>query len=161
MGVQAVSIELSEGELAELTALAAERKTTQALALRARIVLACARGEQNKQVSAKLGVDVNTVSKWRRRFAALRIDGLQDEPRSGAPRTIDDARIEAMIVRTPESLPAGATHWSSRGMARASGLSTSTVQRVWRAPMSSTTRKRLAWRLVNKGRRTIWPEHAH
>lgn len=133
MGAQAVSIELSGDERAELAALAARRKTTQALALRARIVLACALGEQNKQVAARLCVDVNTVSKWRRRFAAHRIDGLQDEPRSGAPRTIDDARIEATIVRTLESLPAGATHWSSRGMARASGLSTSTVQRVWRA----------------------------
>ena len=74
-----------------------------------------------------------TVRKWRRRFAEHRLDGLRDEPRSGAPRTIDDARIEAVIVRTLESLPADATHWSSRGMAKASGLSISTVQRIWRA----------------------------
>ena len=101
--------------------------------MRARIVSACAGGEQNKRVAAALDLDVDTVSKWRRRFAEHRIDGLRDEARSGAPRTIDDERIEATIVRTLETLPAGATHWSSRGMARASGLSVSTVQRVWRA----------------------------
>jgi transposase len=71
--------------------------------------------------------------KWRRRFLTDRLDGLRDEPRSGAPRTVDDARIEAVIVRRLESLPVDATHWSSRGMAKASGLSTSTVQRIWRA----------------------------
>ncbi len=133
MGGRAVAVNLSEAEGAELLALSARRNTSQALALRARIVLACADGEQNKRVAAQLDVDVDTVSKWRRRFAEQRMDGLRDEPRSGAPRTIDDERIEATIVRTLESLPAGATHWSSRGMARASGLSVSTVQRVWRA----------------------------
>jgi len=133
MGARAVRVDLSEVERAELTSLSARRSTAQALALRARIVLACAEGGQNKRVAARLGVDVDTVGKWRRRFAEHRIDGLKDEPRSGAPRTIDDARIEAIIVRTLETLPAGATHWSSRGMARASGLSVSTVQRVWRA----------------------------
>jgi transposase len=133
MGGRAVVVNLSEAERTELLALSARRNTSQALALRARIVLACAEGEQNKRVAAQLDVDVDTVSKWRRRFAEQRIDGLQDEPRSGAPRTIDDDRIEATIVRTLESLPSGATHWSSRGMARASGLSVSTVQRVWRA----------------------------
>ncbi len=133
MGSRAVAIDLSEAERLELTSLSARRNTTQALALRARIVLGCAGGEQNKRVAAALDVDVDTVSKWRRRFAEQRIDGLRDEPRSGAPRTIDDERIEATIVRTLESLPPGATHWSSREMARVSGLSVSTVQRVWRA----------------------------
>jgi transposase len=133
MGGRAVDVNLSEAERTELLALSARRNTSQALALRARIVLACADGEHNKRVAAQLDVDVDTVGKWRRRFAEQRIDGLQDEPRSGAPRTIDDDRIEATIVRTLESLPSGATHWSSRGMARASGLSVSTVQRVWRA----------------------------
>ena len=133
MGGRAVDVLLTETERAELLSLSARRNTAQALALRARIVLACAGCEQNKRVAAQLGVDVDTVGKWRRRFAEHRIDGLRDEPRSGAPRTIDDARIEATIVRTLESLPPGATHWSSRGMARASGLSVSTVQRVWRA----------------------------
>jgi transposase len=76
------------------------RKTAQALALRARIVLTCAEGGQNKDVAAKLGLERGTVGKWRRRFVEQRVAGLHDEPRSGAPRTIDDARIEAVIVRT-------------------------------------------------------------
>ncbi|MEN8377109.1 MAG: IS630 family transposase [Gemmatimonadota bacterium] len=124
---------LSAAERSELTALTRRRKTAQALALRARIVLLCAEGAQNKEVAARLGVDAMTVGKWRRRFVERRMDGLHDAPRSGAPRTIDDARIEAVIVRTLETTPPGATHWSSRGMAKASGLSVSTVQRIWRA----------------------------
>lgn len=124
---------LSDDERAELTSLTMRRKTAQALALRARIVLACAEGGQNKEVAAQLGLDRSTVGKWRRRFVERRADGLHDEPRSGAPRTIDDARVEAVIVKTLESLPEDATDWSSRGMAKASGLSVSTVQRVWRA----------------------------
>jgi transposase len=124
---------LSDDERAELTALAARRSTAQAMAVRARIVLACASGEENKVVAGRLRVDPNTVGKWRRRFVERRMDGLRDEPRSGTPRTIDDTRIEAVIVQTLESAPPNATHWSSRGMARASGLSVSTVQRIWRA----------------------------
>ena len=126
-------VELTAADRAELESLANRRKTAQALALRARIVLGCASGFHNKDVAAQLGIDPVTVSKWRRRFLAAGLDGLRDEPRSGAPRTVDDARIEAVITRTLESLPSDATHWSSRGMARASGLSTSTVQRIWRA----------------------------
>lgn len=128
-----VPLELSEAERTELQALASRRSTAQALALRARIILACAEGDQNKAVAARLGLGRQTVGKWRRRFIEQRLDGLHDGPRSGAPRTIDDARIEAVIVRTLESLPPDATHWSSRGMAKASGLSVSTVQRIWRA----------------------------
>jgi transposase len=124
---------LSERERSELVSLAARRSPAQALALRARIVLACATGKQNKEVAAGLRLDEGTVGKWRRRFVEQRLEGLRDEPRSGAPRTIDDARIEAVIVRTLESTPPAATHWSSRGMAKASGLSVSTVQRIWRA----------------------------
>ena len=126
-------LELSAAERSELMSLASRRKTAQGLALRARIVLACAQGGQNKTVAAQLGLGRQTVGKWRRRFVEHRVDGLHDEPRSGTPRTIDDARIEAVIVRTLESLPPDGTHWSSRGMARASGLSVSTVQRIWRA----------------------------
>ncbi len=126
-------LRLSDDERAELKALTTRRKTAQALALRARIVLACAEGGQNIEVAARLGLDRATVGKWRRRFVERRVDGLHDEPRSGAPRTIDDARIEAVIVSTLESLPRDATHWSSRGMAKASGLSVSSVQRIWRA----------------------------
>lgn len=121
---------LSGDERAELTM---RRKTAQALALRARIVLSCAEGDQNTEVAAKLGLGRQTVGKWRRRFIEQRVAGLHDEPRSGAPRTINDARIEAVIVRTLESCPENAIHWSSRDMAKTSGLSVSTVQRIWRA----------------------------
>jgi transposase len=124
---------LTEEERAELSGLASRRSTAQALALRARIVLACAAGGQNKAVAGRLGLDRQTVGKWRQRFLEQRVSGLWDEPRSGAPRTIEDGRIEAVIVRTLETLPPDATHWSSRGMAKASGLSVSTVQRIWRA----------------------------
>jgi transposase len=124
---------LTEAEKSELEGLAGRRKTAQAIALRARIILACAEGMQNKDVAHSLGVHPMTVGKWRQRFLDHRIDGLRDGPRSGAPRTIDDARIEAVVVRTLESQPAGATHWSSRGMAQASGISVSSVQRIWRA----------------------------
>ena len=132
-GRQLASLALSEEERSELKSLAARRKTAQALALRARIVLACAEGGQNKDIAAEMGLDRATVGKWRRRFARHRVDELRDDPRSGAPRTIDDTRIEAVIVKTLESVPANATHWSSRGMAKASGLSISSVQRIWRA----------------------------
>lgn len=133
MGVARGDLVLSEVERAELVSLAARRTTAQALALRSRIVLACADGAMNKEVAARLGVCEDTVGKWRWRYIERRLDGLRDEPRSGTPRTIDDARVEAVIVQTLESLPPDATHWSSRGMARASGLSVSTVQRIWRA----------------------------
>src|SRR5580698_6132289 len=133
MGRRFAALGLDEVERAELTSLASRRSTAQALALRARIVLACADGEQSKVVAARLAIDPDTVGKWRRRFAEHRLEGLWDEPRSGTPRTIEDARIEAVIVRTLESTPPDATHWSSRDMARASGLSVSTVQRIWRA----------------------------
>ena len=129
----APEVVLNEIERSELTALAGRRKTAQAMAMRARIVLTCAEGLQSKQVAARLGVDQATVGKWRRRFAEKRLDGLYDEPRSGTPRTVEDARVEAVIVKTLESAPANATHWSSRGMAKACGLSVSTVQRIWRA----------------------------
>jgi len=132
-GRRMAELVLSDEERSELTSLAARRNTTQALALRARIVLRCASGAENQRVAADLRIDKTTVGKWRRRFVERRIDGLRDEPRSGAPRTVADARIEAVIVRTLESQPPDATHWSSRGMARASGLSVSTVQRIWRA----------------------------
>jgi transposase len=124
---------LSEAERTELKLLSSRRKTAQGLALRARIVLECARGLQNQEVADRLSVAKGTVGKWRRRFIERRMDGLRDEPRSGAPRSIEDVRIEAVIVRTLESTPENATHWSSRGMAKASGLSTSSVQRIWRA----------------------------
>src|SRR6201987_667920 len=133
MGRRFGSLELDEGERRELTSLASRRSTAQGLAQRARIILACADGEQSKVVAARLGIDPDTVGKWRRRFAAHRLVGLSGVAGSGRPRTIEDARIETVIVRTLETKPPNATHWSSRSMARASGLSVSTVQRIWRA----------------------------
>ncbi len=124
---------LSEAEREELVALTLRRKTAQALALRARIVLACAEGQANKVVAARQRVTQQTVGKWRARYIEQRLDGLLDAPRSGAPRTIDDARVDAVIAKTLESVPAGATHWSTRTMARDSGLSQAAVSRIWRA----------------------------
>lgn len=118
---------LSATEREQLIALTKRRKTAQALALRARIVLACAEGADNNVVAARLRVTQQTVSKWRGRFVQKRLDGLLDAPRPGAPRTIDDARVDAVIARTLESVPAGATHWSTRSMARA-GVSSFSVQ---------------------------------
>lgn len=108
-------------------------KTSQALALRARIVLACAEGENNTNVGATLGVHRGMVRRWRTRFVEKRLDGLLDEPRPGAPRTILDADVERLIARTLESKPRAATHWSTRSMARELGMSQSAVSRIWRA----------------------------
>ena len=133
MGVARGHLVLSKAERAELAALAGRRTTAQALALPARIVLACADGATNKEAAVQLDVCEDTVGKWRRRYIEQRLDGLRDAPRPGPPRSIDDARIEALIVQTLESLPPDATHWSSRSMAKASGISVTTVQRIWRA----------------------------
>jgi transposase len=124
---------LSESEREQLEALTLRRKTAQALALRARIVLACAAGADNKVVAARQRVTQQTVSKWRARFVEQRLDGLLDAPRPGAPRTIDDSRVDAVIAKTLESVPSGATHWSTRSMARDAGLSQTAVSRIWRA----------------------------
>ncbi|MGY2492949.1 IS630 family transposase [Cupriavidus sp. CP313] len=124
---------LSEAEREQLKALTMRRKTAQALALRARIVLACAEGLDNKTVATKQRVDVHTVSKWRSRFVVDRLDGLLDAPRPGAPRTIGDAQVDAIVAKTLESVPADATHWSTRTMARSADISQSTVTRIWRA----------------------------
>jgi transposase len=103
------------------------------LGLRCRIVLACAQGATNQEVAARLGVHQATVGKWRGRFVASRLDGLHDEPRPGAPRKISDAHVERVIVKTLEETPADATHWSTRSMAKASGLNQTAVSRIWRA----------------------------
>jgi transposase len=124
---------LSEEERSTLERWARRPKSAQALALRCRIVLACADGGHIVEIAARLGLDPKTVSKWRRRFLAERLDGLSDEPRPGAPRTIGDDAIEAVIVKTLEETPADATHWSTRQMAKATGMSQSTVSRIWRA----------------------------
>jgi len=124
---------LTEAERKELVALTLRRKTGQALALRARIVLACAQGEDSRVVAARQRVSEQTVCKWRGRFVAQRVEGLLDAPRSGAPRSIDDARVDAVIARTLESVPSGATHWSTRTMAHAMGMSQTAISRIWRA----------------------------
>ena len=107
-------------------------RSAQSLALRSKIVLACADGLDNQQVAARLGVVPATVGKWRRRFVAKRLDGLLDEPRPGGPRTIGDEQIEAVIVATLERTPKDATHWSRASMAAQAGLSKSTIGRIWR-----------------------------
>jgi transposase len=124
---------LSDDERQTPTRWANRPKSTQRLALRARIVLACADEPGNAAVAERLGVCGATVGTWRNRFAARRLDGLADEPPPGAPRTVTDEAVERVATRTLESRPTNATHWSTRGMARASGLSQSTVGRIWRA----------------------------
>jgi transposase len=107
--------------------------TAQALALRARIVLACAEGHPNTTVAERSGVTPQTVGKWRLRFLTKRLDGLLDEPRPGTPRRLQDEHVERVLALTLESAPKDATHWSTRSMAKACGLSQSSVSRVWRA----------------------------
>ena len=104
---------LSEDERRTLENWVKRRSTAQGLAMRARIVLACAQGGSNLAVAARLGVNRHTVSRWRARFLRERLDGLSDEPRPGVPRTIADAQVEEEVVRTLEEVPEGATHWSS------------------------------------------------
>ena len=121
---------LSADERQTLATWASRPKSSQRLALRARVVLACADEPSNKAVAARLGVCGATVGTWRSRFVARRLEGLTDEPRPGAPRTVTDAAVEAVVTRTLESKPANATHWSTRGMARQTGLSQTAISRI-------------------------------
>jgi transposase len=124
---------VSAEERATLEGWVRRRSSAQALALRAGIVLDCASGMSNTGVARRRRVSKQMVGKWRSRFVRHRVAGLLDEPRCGAPRTVEDAHIEAVIVRTLESVPRDATHWSTRSMAQASGLSHMTIQRIWKA----------------------------
>src|SRR6476659_7069345 len=124
---------LSDDESQTLKTWAARPKSTQRLATRARIVLACAEGLDNKSVAARLRVCSATVGTWRRRFVERRLEGLADEPRPGAPRRITDADVERVVTRTLETKPKDATHWSTRGMAEAAGMSQTAVGRIWRS----------------------------
>jgi len=126
-------LELRAAEREELQRWTRRHKSAQALALRARIVLDCAGGMSNTEVAASRGVSKQMVCKWRARFIAKRAEGLLDEPRPGKPRTLDDERIEQMIATTLGTLPRGATHWSTRALAKHLAVSQSTVSRVWRA----------------------------
>ena len=122
---------LTDDERDTLGRWARRPKSAQALALRCRIVLECAKGTPTRV--APLGVSEPTVSKWRRRFVDSRLEGLHDEPRPGVPRSITDDHVEALIVATLEQTPTDATHWSTRSMAKATAMSPSSVGRIWRA----------------------------
>jgi transposase len=124
---------LSDEERETLERWARRPKSAQSLALRCRIVLACAEEDSNTVVAARLELDRHTVGKWRSRFAERRLDGLHDEPRPGAPRTVSDDDVERVVVKTLEEMPANATHWSTRSLAAATGMSQSAVSRIWRA----------------------------
>jgi transposase len=126
-------VTLSEDERLKLEQWARRPKSAQRLALRSRIVLACASGLSNTDVAQQLRVTMPTVGKWRGRFLQDRLEGLIDEPRPGAPRSIKDSHVEEVITRTLESKPEAATHWSTRGMAEATGLSQSAIVRIWHA----------------------------
>jgi transposase len=124
---------LSDAERETLQNWVRRPKSAQALALRARMILRCAEGRTNTQVAEQVEVRIATVGKWRQRFVERRLDGLMDEPRPGAPRKVSDADVERALTMTLESTPKDATHWSTRSLAKVSGLSRSTVGRIWRA----------------------------
>jgi len=133
-GRPVAELTLTDEERETLQRWARRAKSSQALAQRCRIVLGCAAaGKSNKEVAAEVGVWPQTVCKWRQRFVEDRLNGLTDEPRPGAPRTIGDEQIEQVLVATLERQPADATHWSRASMAAQSGLSKSTVGRIWKA----------------------------
>lgn len=132
-GRPTVEIELSEDERETLQRWARRHSSSQALALRCRIVLAIADGGSNVEIAGRLGVHRMTVAKWRHRFAADRLEGLVDAPRPGAARTIGDEVVEAVVVETLETAPKDATHWSTRAMAERHGISRQTVSEIWRA----------------------------
>jgi len=132
-GRPTLPIMLTPSERGTLERWARRRTTAQALAQRARLILSCAAGQLNHAVAQQQRVTPQTVSKWRQRFLRQRLDGLLDEPRPGAPRRITDAHVEHVVTRTLEMRPPDATHWSSRAMAKAAGLSQSAVCRIWRA----------------------------
>ena len=128
-----VPVELSDAERAQLESWTRRRTSAQALALRSRIVLLAAEGHNHREIARELGIDRNTVAKWRSRFVEHRLDGLTDEPRPGRPRMITDEQVEEVIVRTLETTPKDATHWSTRSMAAEVGLTQSAVLRIWKA----------------------------
>ncbi len=132
MARAAAAIELSEQEERELRALLRRPSVSQQQVLRARIVLRAAEGATNTQIAAEAGVSLPTVRLWRRSFGERRLDGLADSPRSGRPRTVDDGEVQRVLSMTLETPPDGTTHWSVRRLAAATGVSPTTVHRIWR-----------------------------
>src|SRR5215207_9935094 len=130
---QRAEVVLSDEEREVLERWARRPKSAQALALRCRIVLAAADGEPSGEIAARSACHPSTVGKWRGRFASRGLDGLHDEPRPGKPRSIGDDDVERVIVKTLEQQPPNATHWSTRSMARATGMSQTAISRIWRA----------------------------
>ncbi|QFU90214.1 IS630 family transposase [Amycolatopsis sp. YIM 10] len=128
-----VPLVLSEEERRVLVGWTRRRTTAQGLAMRARIVLACAEGGSNTDVAGRLRLNRSTVATWRARFVRDRLDGLSDEPRPGRPRTITDDQVEHVVVTTLETKPVNATHWSTRSLAAQTGMTQSAVSRIWRA----------------------------
>ena len=124
---------LTSQERAQLLRWSRRAKSAQALALRSKIVLACADGADNKTVAARLGCAQATVGKWRARFVEHRLDGLSDDARPGRPASVTAEQVEDVVVSTLESTPANATHWSRAKMADRTGLSRSTIGRIWKA----------------------------
>lgn len=135
MGRPLATLRVADADREVLERWTRRQKSANALATRARIVLASARGESNTVIAAQLRLSQPTVGKWRARYIAHGVDGLLDEPRPGAPRTISDEDVERVVTLTLETVPKDATHWSTRDMARRTGMSQSTVSRIWRAFM--------------------------
>ena len=130
---QRAEVVLRDEEREVLERWARRPKSSRALAFRCRIVLAAGEGRSSKEIAAELGCNPPTVGRWRGRFAQRGLDGLHDEPRPGKPRSISDADVARVIVKTLEEQPSDATHWSTRSMAAATGMSQSAVSRIWRA----------------------------
>src|SRR6266550_4208964 len=127
------ALSLTEEEQDRLQSLAHRARSQPLLVRRARVVLACGEGLDNKTVARKVRASLGMVGKWRARFLKGRLEALYDEPRPGAPRTVSDAQVEQVVIQTLESTPRGETHWSTRGLAKATGLSRMTISRIWHA----------------------------
>jgi transposase len=137
---------LSAAERGQLESWTRRRTSAQALALRSRIVLLAAEGRNNTEIARELGVHRNVAGKWRSRFLEHRLDGLSDEPRPGRPRMITDEQVEEVVIKTLETTPKDATHWSTRSMAREVGLTQSAVLRIWKA-FGLQPHRRQTWKL--------------